>query len=236
MPGVAERLAAVRERIERAAVRSGRTAEQIRLVAVSKFQPATLIAEAVKAGQVEFGENRFQEVPGKQAELANYFGERADSLIWHFIGQLQTNKARKVVSHFDVIQSVDRLQLAQKLDTILAESGHTIDILLQVNVSGAEGQGGVTTDDAPELARACAEFRHLQVRGLMAIGPLTEEEKRLRPAFAEVRACAERINELHLPGVTMELLSMGMSGDYEIAIEEGANLVRIGTAIFGSRS
>lgn len=232
----AQRLENVRAEINDAAAVSGQNPEAIRLVAVTKFHPASIVIEAAHSGLIEFGESRYQEVPEKQAEVRLSLGDQADELIWHFIGQLQSNKARKVIESFQMIQSVDRASMLERLDRIAGELGVKRDILLQVNISGAETQGGVAPEDTARLAEMAAECKHLTLNGLMAIGPVTDDESNLRKAFASVRKLAERLETLHLPGVRMDTLSMGMSSDYRLAIEEGATLVRLGTVLFGSRS
>ncbi|MCB2198074.1 YggS family pyridoxal phosphate-dependent enzyme [bacterium] len=233
---VAERLEQVRGIVADAAAKSGRQEQDIRLVAVTKFHPASVVLEAVQAGLTEFGENRFQEVPEKQADVRQAIGDQADRLTWHFIGQLQSNKARKVIHSFSMVQSVDRESLVQRLDRIAGEEGRSLDVLMQVKVTGAEQQGGVEPDDAQKLAELISVCENLSLHGLMAIGPVTGDRSVLHSAFSKVRTLAETIDSLHLPGVSMNTLSMGMSGDFDVAIEEGATLIRIGTVLFGSRS
>lgn len=233
---VADRLDQVRGVIADAAARSGRQEQDIRLVAVTKFHPASVVIEAVQAGLTEFGENRFQEVPTKQAEVRQAIGDQADGLRWHFIGQLQSNKARKVIQSFSTVQSVDRESLVERLDRIAGEEGRSLDVLMQVKVTGAEQQGGVEPADAQKLAEAIAACDNLTLQGLMAIGPATGDRNLLHQSFARVRELADTIDSMHLPGVSMNTLSMGMSGDFDVAIEEGATLIRVGTVLFGSRS
>lgn len=236
MPGVvAERLRIVQERIARAAERAGRDPAQIELVAVTKTLPPELVAEGVRAGLRRFGENRFQEAPEKIESIRQRFSELANKISWDFIGTLQSNKVRPVLEWFAMIQSIDRGKLVERADRLAGELGITARCLLQVHVSGSETQGGVEPDRLDELAEFASGRDHLRVEGLMAIGPLTDDENKLRRAFSTVRDSFHRLASRDLPGVEMRTLSMGMTGDFELAIEEGANLVRLGTAIFGPR-
>lgn len=233
---VAQRLEIVRANLARAAEKSGRSLDDITIVAVTKTLPADRVVEAYRAGLTHIGENRFQEVPEKQATVRDELKDAADELTWHFIGHLQSNKARKILESFQVIQSIDRISVLEKVDRIAGEMGIRPMTLLQVNISGADTQGGVEPEDLDALADAAAACEHVQVNGLMAIGPNTDDERVIRKAFAQLRSHAEALGARKLPGITMDTLSMGMSGDYEIAVEEGATLVRLGTAIFGPRT
>jgi len=230
VPELAERLAAVRARIEAAAHISGRNAADVTLLAVGKTFDAESILEAVAAGLRAFGENRVQEAEAK-VPLVN---ERAaQTLEWHLIGSLQRNKARRAVELFDVIQSVDRPELATALDRAAAELGRRPRVLVQVNLDEEPQKGGVTPQAAASLVAQVAKLEHLQGVGLMAIPRVGPEPEAQRPAFARLRSLAE---ELKLEHPELVELSMGMSADYEIAIEEGATIVRVGTALFGHRS
>jgi pyridoxal phosphate enzyme (YggS family) len=230
VPDLAERLAAVQSRIEAAARRSGRRAADVTLLAVGKTFDAERILEAVDAGLRAFGENRVQEAEAKIPVV----NERATpALEWHLVGSLQRNKARRAVELFDVIQSVDRPALATALDRTAAELGRRPRVLVQVNIDEEPQKGGVAPQAAAALVAQVAKLEHLQGVGLMAIpraGPRPEAQ---RPAFARLRSLAE---ELKLEHPELVELSMGMSADYEIAIQEGATIVRIGTALFGQRS
>ncbi len=232
---IAERLAEVQDRIARAAKAAGRAPDEINLLAVSKFQPIDAVAEAILAGQRFFGENRFQGTPEKIDAIRQQFPELANELHWSFIGTLQSNKVKPILELFDSIQSIDRLKLLSRADRIVEELDTTANILFQVNVSGAETQGGAELSELEDLAVAASKLDHVNVNGLMAIGPLTDDRDEIRRAFVEVRTAADRLTNLNLPHVSMDTLSMGMTDDYDIAIEEGSTMVRIGTAIFGPR-
>jgi len=225
---IADNLLQIREQMRLAAERASRDPSSVRLVAVSKTQPAEAVAAAVAAGQGLFGENYVQEFLDKSRQLP-------DSIEWHFIGSLQSNKVKYLAGHTSLIHSVDRISLAREIDRQWEKSGKPCDILLQVNISGEETKSGTTTGGVIELAREAAALPHLRIRGLMTMPPFYDEPERARPYFRELRCLAERIEAEKIPGVVMEELSMGMSGDFEVAIEEGATLIRIGSAIFGER-
>ena len=209
----------VEERIARAAARAGRRREDIALVAVTKKFPAEFIEEAARLGIRDFGENYVQEFETKRPVLASLAGVR-----FHFIGHLQANKAGKAVELFDVIQTVDSARLAERLDRAATAP---IDVMLEVKLSPEESKAGVSPEDIPRLAEAVGGCRNLRLRGLMTMPPWSDEAEPSRPYFRRLRALAE---ENGLAG-----LSMGMSHDFETAIEEGATLIRIGTALFGRR-
>ena len=225
---IADNLLQIGERMRIAAERASRDPSSVRLVAVSKTQPAEAVAAAVAAGQGLFGENYVQEFLDKSRQLP-------DSIEWHFIGSLQSNKVKYLAGLTSLIHSVDRISLAREIDRQWEKSGKPCDILLQVNISGEETKSGTTTAGVIELAREAAALPHLRIRGLMTMPPFYDEPERARPYFRELRCLAERIEAEKIPGVVMEELSMGMSGDFEVAIEEGATLVRVGSAIFGER-
>ncbi len=215
----------VRAAVARAAARVGRDPAQVRLVAVSKGFPTAAIEMAAGAGVREFGENRVQEALSKRAALP--------SVEWHLIGQLQRNKCRQVVGRFRLIHAVDRADLAESLERAADQAGVIQEVLLQVSLSGRPGQGGVTPAAAGDLLRRLRTMPHLLPLGLMAIAPLTRDPEQTRPAFATVRVLRDRLRvqcDLPLPE-----LSMGMSGDYGVAVEEGATIIRVGRAIFGER-
>ncbi len=210
-------------------------------MAVTKGIPADLVRLALTAGVTEVGENRVQEGEAKRLEL----GPSHPEVKWHLIGHLQTNKAARAARRFDLIHSVDSLRLAEALSAAVSAGaagaapvgarGGGVDVLLQVNVSGEVTKFGVAPAETAALARAASRLPGLRVRGLMTIAPLVDDPEKTRPIFRALAALAREIDRLALPGVTMEFLSMGMSQDYEVAVTEGANLVRIGTAIFGPR-
>jgi PLP dependent protein len=210
----------VRERVARAAERAGRRPEDVLLVAVSKTVEAQRVRAAVAAGITALGENRVQEARAKIAEIGR-------PAAWHLIGHLQTNKGRDAVELFDVIHSVDRLELARELDRRAHARDRVVRVLLQVNVGGEATKGGVAPDAVAETLEALVPLRNLAVRGLMTIPPEVARAEEARGWFQALRKLAER----H----ALPELSMGMSGDFEVAVEEGATMVRVGTAIFGPR-
>jgi hypothetical protein len=230
---IAENLARVRARIDAAARRVGREAEDVALMAVSKTFPAEPIREAYGAGLRLFGENRVQE-----------FAEKMDSLrdlhdaAWHLIGHLQTNKAAKAVELFAAVDSVDSLRLAQKLNTSAQQFGKKLEVLIEINVGGEAAKSGVAPDsrELEDLLLAAQELEHLEFRGLMTVPPFVDDPQQARPYFRKLRELRDRIAARRLPAVDMNALSMGMSHDFEIAIEEGSTCVRLGTAIFGERT
>ena len=215
-----------------AARRAGRRADEIALMAVTKTQSAERIRDAYGAGQRLFGENRVQEFSGK-IDLLRDLGDAE----WHMIGHLQTNKAGKAAELFGAVDSVDSLKLAEKLDAPARGSGKKLDVLIEVNVGGEAVKTGVAIDSTglEELLLAAPRLEGLQIRGLMTVPPFTEDAEGARPYFRRLRELREGIAARELPGVEMDLLSMGMSHDFEVAIEEGSTCVRIGTAIFGER-
>ncbi len=220
MSEIAANLQRVRERIARAAERAGRRAQDVLLVGVSKTVDVERIREAIAAGIPALGENRVQEAHGKVDELGR-------PVPWHLVGHLQTNKARDAVELFDVIHSLDRLDLARELGKRASARGRTVSALVEVNVGGEASKGGVAPDELGRLLEGVAALTHVKVRGLMAIPPEAKDPEDARVWFRALRKLGEKHG---LPE-----LSMGMSGDFEVAIEEGATLVRVGTAIFGVR-
>jgi len=220
MQDIRANLQRVLERVARAAERAGRRADDVLLIAVSKTVEAERIAQALAAGVRALGENRVQEARAKIAELGR-------PVPWHLVGQLQTNKAKEAVDLFDVIHSLDRLDLARELDKRARGRGRPVEALVQVNVAGEGQKGGVAPDGLPALLDAVAGLGHVRVRGLMAIPPEAPDAEGARPWFRALRKLGERHGLVEL--------SMGMSGDFEVAIEEGATMVRVGTAVFGPR-
>jgi len=218
----------IHSRIAAACLRSGRDAESVRLVAVSKTHPAELVEEAAAAGQRIFGENYVQEFVAK-AEAVKAPVE------WHFIGALQSNKIKYLRGCASMVHSVDRFSLATEIDRQWGKLERKADILLQVNLGGEVTKSGVDAADLEQLVRQVADLPHVRIRGLMCLPPYFEDAEEVRPFFRRLRELAGRIEALALPGVEMTELSMGMSHDFEVAIEEGATLVRVGTAIFGAR-
>ena len=225
---MAANIAHVRSIIAEAALRVGRAPEEITLVAVSKTMPVELVQMAYNLGVTDFGENRVQEALPKIAAF------HPQGLRWHMIGHLQSNKASKVVSSFYCVHSVDSLHLAQALNRYALEQGRHLPVLLQVNVSGEFSKEGMSPAEALELAWQFAALPHIQVEGLMTIAPLVEDPEQVRPVFRELRILRDQLRA-ELPSYSWQHLSMGMTGDYSVAIEEGATIVRIGRAIFGER-
>jgi pyridoxal phosphate enzyme (YggS family) len=229
---IVDNLSAVHDRIARAAQRAGRNADDIALMAVSKTQPAAKIIEAYEAGQRLFGENRVQEFSEKVGALAGL--READ---FHMIGHLQSNKAPKAAEVFHAIDSLDSAKLAERLNVAAKKLGKTLDVLIEINVGGEEAKSGIAPD-SPELEGILAgapAWTHLRVRGLMTVPPFTDDPEGARPYFRQLRALRDRLALLDLPSIKLDVLSMGMSHDFEVAIEEDSTCVRIGTAIFGDR-
>lgn len=225
---IEKNLREVRRRMAEAAERAGRNPAQIDLVAITKTISLPLIREAIKAGQRLFGENKVQEARGKIEAL------RSEAR-WHMVGHLQTNKAKDAAQLFELIHSVDSLHLAEELDRRCQQLGIIKDILVQVNISGEESKHGAASAEAVELVKKISALRNLKIRGLMTIPPFSTAAEDSRPYYRQLLKIRKMIAEAGFQGVGMEILSMGMSGDYEVAIEEGATLIRVGTAIFGPR-
>ena len=225
---IAENLSRIKERMAEAAIRSGRTPDSVKLVGVTKTVDLDRIKEAVSAGLQILGENYVQEARDKIRELK-------DRVSWHFVGRLQTNKAKYAVKLFDVIQTVDSFKLAQELNRRAQPLGRTIPIIIQINLASEVSKGGVEPSECLSLIRHVSVLENLQIRGLMTMPPFFHQPERARPYFAQLREMSQKIAEAQVAGVEMNELSMGMSGDFEAAIEEGATLIRVGTAIFGER-
>ena len=230
---IAENIAGVQEQIAWAARRAGRRPEEVTLMAVSKTHPPERIREAYSAGLRLFGENRVQEFAGKAEELASLSGAT-----WHMIGHLQTNKAGKTAELFSAIDSVDSVKLAEKLDAAARSLGKKLAILIEVNVGGETAKSGVAPDsqDLEALLQAAPRLGALEFRGLMTVPPFVDDPEDARPYFRRLRELRKLIAARGLPAVGMGVLSMGMSHDFEVAIEEGSTCVRVGTAIFGART
>jgi pyridoxal phosphate enzyme (YggS family) len=227
-----EAVAHVRERIFHACKRSGRNEAQVTLMAVSKTVEPGRIAEAYAAGLRVFGENRVQEFEGKSAALS----ELKDAE-WHLIGHLQSNKVKKAAELFHAVDSVDSVRLAEKLNQAATEGGKKLDVLIEIKVGQEESKAGIPLD-SPELEsllQAAPQLANLQIRGLMTVPPFTGDPEGARPYFRLLRDLRDQIASRKLPDVQMDVLSMGMSHDFEVAIEEGSTCVRVGTAIFGAR-
>lgn len=226
-----ERLASVRSRIEAAARRSNRSADQITLVAISKTQPTDILKAGLVAGITDLGENRIQEAEGKIIGL----GRKAAR--WHLVGHLQTNKARRAIDLFDVIHSLDSAGLAQRLDRLcVAEGREELAVLIQIDLGGEETKTGIDPRKLPELLDALSDCQRLRLIGLMTLPPYFENPDCARPYFKTLRELRDQLQLQGRFGERPGELSMGMSHDFEIAIEEGATMVRVGTAIFGERN
>jgi len=224
---ISDNLLDIHERIRKAAKRAGRDPGEVTVIAVTKTVEPRRIKEAISAGQRVFGENYVQEAQEKMGKF------KEKSLKWHFIGHLQKNKAKIAVDIFDLIHTVDSVELATELNK---RAKGPVEVLIEVNIAREKTKAGVDPDGAVKLAKAVSAMPNLKLRGLMAIPPSFEQPEMSRPYFAMVRRLAERINKERFPGVYLRDLSMGMSGDFEVAIEEGATMVRLGTAIFGTRT
>lgn len=238
MTSISQNLQVVLQRIDQAEHAAGRACGSVRLLAVSKTWPAERVREAAAAGQRAFGENYVQEGVAKIAALADWAESAASlersgqSLEWHFIGPLQSNKSRPVAEHFDWVHSIDRLKLAQRLSEQRPAALAALNVCIQVNVSGEASKSGVTPDEVPALAQAVAALPRLRLRGLMCIPEPDGGDALLRARFATLRRLRDELAGL---GLALDTLSMGMSHDLEAAVAEGATMVRVGTAIFGTR-
>lgn len=224
-----KRLQNVKNRIETAARGCGRNPETIRLVAVSKTVPTNRVRQAIEAGATILGENYVQEARTKFNDLATY------PVSWHFIGHLQSNKAKYAVRLFDLIHSVDTLKLARELDKQSHKINKIQEVLIQVNISEEASKSGVNVKDTYNLLKDISLLENLSVKGLMTMPPYFNAPEKVRPYFAALRGLRDRLEQKGLLNMSLSELSMGMTGDFEVAIQEGATLVRIGTAIFGER-
>lgn len=220
-------LRAVRERMARAAAAVGRSAESVTLLAVGKAQPVELLAEAADCGVGDFGESYLQEALEKIVAL------RSRALTWHFIGRIQANKTRPIAETFAWVHALDRLKIAERLAAQRPFHAPPLNVCLQVNVAGESTKGGVTPAELPALAAAVAQLPRLALRGLMCIPPEETDLARQRAWFARLRLLRDDLNRT---GLSLDTLSMGMSGDFEAAIQEGATIVRLGTILFGARA
>jgi pyridoxal phosphate enzyme (YggS family) len=230
---IAENIAEVRQRIAAAAHRAGRDPEKIVLMAVSKTFPPERIREAYNAGLRIFGENRVQEFSGKAAALRDLHEAE-----WHMIGHLQSNKAAAAAEAFAAIDSLDSLKLAEKLNASAARLGKKLGVLIEINVGDETAKSGLSSDsdEVEELLSAAPRLERLEFRGLMTVPPFAEDAREVRPYFRKLRVLRDQLAAQHFPAVFMDVLSMGMSHDFEVAIEEGSTSVRVGTAIFGQRA
>ena len=223
-----DRLEEVEERIQEACRRAGRDRSEVTLIAVSKTKPAEVLKEAYDLGIRVFGENKVQELTEKYEVLPK-------DIRWHMIGHLQTNKVKYIADKVELIHSVDSLKLAETIEKEAAKRNRTIDILVEVNVAEEESKFGLKVEEVIPFIEKVAGFSHINVRGLMTIAPFVENPEKNRSVFADLRKLSVDITEKNIDNVNVSILSMGMTNDYEVAIEEGATMVRVGTGIFGAR-
>lgn len=225
---VCENYLAVEEKVKEACRRAGRNRDEVTLIAVSKTKPMSMIEELLPLGVVDFGENKVQELTAKEEALPS-------GIHWHMIGHLQRNKVKYIVDKACLIHSVDSLRLAETVSQEAEKKGVTAKILIEVNVAGEDSKFGVSPDETAALAEAISKLPNIAVKGLMTIAPFVENAEENREVFRNLRKLSVDIEEKKFNNVTMAVLSMGMTGDYEVAIEEGATMVRVGTGIFGER-
>ena len=227
--GIRENLIEVENRIQAACERAGRSRDEVTLIAVSKTKPVSDIREAMSYGITVFGENKVQEIRDKTEEIK-------EPLDWHMIGHLQTNKVKYLPGKVCMIHSVDKISLAEEIEKQSAKHDIVMDVLCEVNMAGEDSKFGLAPTDAPSFVREIAGFPHIRVRGLMTIAPFTEDPESNRIYFHGLKEMLERLKAEKIEGAQLDTLSMGMTGDYEVAIEEGATFVRVGTGIFGERN
>lgn len=229
MSRITDNIDHVEKRIAEACERAGRPRESVQLIAVSKTKPVPDLMEALNYGHNVFGENKVQEIRDKVEAMGT------EGIHWHMIGHLQANKVKYLIGVVDLIHSVDNDKLAAEIEKQAAKHDVVMDVLCEVNMAGEETKFGLKPEETMDFVKRISELPHLKVRGLMTIAPYTEDPESNRVYFKGLRELKDRINAEHIPGVDMDTLSMGMTGDYEVAIEEGATLVRVGTGIFGER-
>ena len=227
---ISENLDTIRSRVARACSRVGRNPSDVTLVAVTKTFSSDAVRAAVQAGVTDIGENYVQELLEKREALA------AENIRWHFIGHLQTNKVRFVAEWIAMIHALDSMTLAAEIDRRAARAGRVIDCLVEVNTTGEQSKFGITPGDTIDFVNSLAGLSHLRLAGLMTIGPFLPDPEGSRPMFRALRELRDEVASRRLPNAPMEHLSMGMTGDFEVGIEEGATMIRLGTAIFGRRS
>lgn len=225
---IKDNLQTVQDNIDKAAVRAGRDSGDVTLIAVSKTKPVEMLREAYDAGIRDFGENKVQEIVEKYPLLPK-------DIRWHLIGHLQTNKVKYIIDKVCMIHSVDSLKLATEISKQAVKAGVTMDILIEVNVAEEDSKFGVSLKDAAGLCKEISTLPGIQVRGLMTVAPFVDDPEQNRPVFCALRQLLVDIDGKNIDNITMECLSMGMSGDYQVAVEEGATFVRVGTYIFGAR-
>lgn len=226
---IKENLEEVREKIRQACQRSGRREEDVTLISVSKTKPVEMLREAYEAGSRDFGENRVQEIMEK-------YGQMPEDVRWHMIGHLQKNKVRQVIDKAVLIHSVDTVELAEQIEKDAAKRDLTVDILLEVNVAEEESKFGFRTEKVEAAVMKIKEFPHVHIKGLMTIAPFVSNSEDNREVFKKLYQLYVDIRSKNIDNVNMSVLSMGMTGDYEVAVEEGATMIRVGTGIFGART
>lgn len=226
---IKDNLNEIQKRINDACVRCGRDEASVKLIAVSKTKPVDMMREVMEAGVVDFGENYVQELCDKIEEIK-------EPVVWHMIGHLQTNKVKYIVGKVALIHSVDSLKLAEAIDKEAGKKGVKQDVLIEINIGEEATKTGIGLEAAMNLVKEASKLENIHICGLMCIPPVVDEPENSRPYFRQIAMLKEEIEKLNLPGVDMRELSMGMTGDFEVAIEEGATFVRVGTAIFGARN
>ncbi len=226
---IKENLEVVEKNIEEACKRAGRDRSEVTLIAVSKTKPVSDIRQAMECGITVFGENKVQEIKDKTTEIT-------EPLNWHMIGHLQANKVKYLPGRVCMIHSVDNKKLADEIEKQFAKADERIDVLIEVNMANEDTKFGLSKEEVASFVKEISTLPHLNIRGLMTIAPYTEDPESNRVYFKGLKELMESINALDIPGVKMDTLSMGMTGDYQVAIEEGATFVRVGTGIFGERN
>ena len=229
MASIRENLAQIQDRIAAAAARAGRDPASIGVVAVSKTKPVSQIVEAIDAGLTDIGENRVQEAQSKHPQIDR-------TVKWHLVGHLQRNKVKQALPIFDLIHSVDSPRLLAEIDRRSAGLNRTTEVLIQVNTSAEPSKYGLEPDQTLSFIESAQPYAHVRIKGLMTIGAFLPDPEAVRPMFVLLRQLRDKIIAQQFPNVEMDILSMGMTNDFEVAIEEGANLIRVGTAIFGERA
>lgn len=226
---IKENLEAINERIAKACTKAGRQRDEVTLVNVSKTKPIEVLQEGYDAGMRIFGENKVQEIRDKFDAFKN------EGVVWHMIGHLQRNKVKYIVDKVDLIHSVDSLRLAKTINDEAAKKDLIVNILIQVNVAEEESKFGLQADETMMMVKEIAKLPNVQIKGLMTIAPFVDDPEENRPIFKALRQLSVDIDKQNLDNVGMDVLSMGMTNDFEVAIEEGATMIRIGTALFGER-
>ncbi|MDO4600722.1 MAG: YggS family pyridoxal phosphate-dependent enzyme [Eubacteriales bacterium] len=226
---IQENLKKVKENIEKSCAASGREREEVTLIAVSKTKPVSMLMEAYDCGQRIFGENKVQEIMDKYEQMP-------DDVQWHMIGHLQRNKVKYIVDKVAMIHSVDSLRLAETIEQEAAKKNVVVPVLVEVNVAQEESKYGLSPEEVLPFLEKVAHYSHLQVQGLMTIAPFVENPEENREVFHKLRKLSVDIREKNINNITMSVLSMGMTGDYQVAVQEGATMVRVGTGIFGERN